>query len=593
MGDSTCSAQPAHLSIEPDATMSDKPSRLSIEPDAIMSDKPSTPITQNLATRQRPALDKSSPFITTSPLDRANDDTYQSILMHVEFQDLPNLRLVSSRWAKLVKAVWPAICTEHFPLPGMTGQRRANGHEDPFWAFTPSLLWAMSAVDGYDRHLIGECIFRLIHLDMSWPGCVKANPGANNRLLQLRNLPPRLKLPADVAFFMVLGIEIEAASPIGPISGDFGPEYAEETPREPWRISLMWPELGEDFLPYASSAEVSDAAEAAEAAANVINAAQEAAAAPSQQDDEGEHAMAADFFAPSPGDPPPGPAAAAVADPEGGGEGDAEDQEQEVIVQNSVGAYAAALARSRDMSLHAPQTLLDYGTYMEHPIGEGDNAMDRIYQDNSGSMLLCGNFALSASAGAHLPLYINCDPEAIGTSEYGGLHGVVFDSLGQVAGMDDEEFLGTLDYRFPFRKDNQAMTLTDLLADMNKVLLGSELRYEMRKRLESGEGPPDMDSHMPRSLDWGQLWQMTDLYGGITERLDAPEDDIASSIVDDMGEEGDDDGEEEGDDEEEEDDDEYPASMLGEEEDPAAAVALDEDPAIVGEFDEDPAAFES
>ena len=171
----------------------------------------------------------------------------------------------------------------------------------------------------------------------------------------------------------------------------------------------------------------------------------------------------------------------------------------------------------------------------------------RIYQRNATSMLLIGQFAnlsTEGHAGAHLPLFLDCDPQA--DAGFGGaLHFVVFDAE------PDDLDAAALDYRFEARVGGKPLTLTGLLERMSEMLTPLE-----------GSG-----------LSWEEAWRRVDLYGGLIAELDAPSDDVASSIEDDSV--GSLDESEElaweldldGEDDDESMDESYPASMLGDESD--------------------------
>ena len=63
----------------------------------------------------------------------------------------------------------------------------------------------------------------------------------DERLAQLLACPPPIRIPADVALFLALGCSIEGDSPIGTLSGNFGPDFeTDEDSLHRWRVSLTW-----------------------------------------------------------------------------------------------------------------------------------------------------------------------------------------------------------------------------------------------------------------------------------------------------------------------------------------------------------------
>ena len=479
----------------------------------------STPVTRAVSRRQRAVF-------APSVLEAANDDVCYLILGQIPSRDLTALRQVSRRWVLLVRRAWPSICLRRFPCFSGIG------------AIHPSFMWQLAVVDQADEARLFACLCTLAKLERAWPGAVSMrcdeHGGINCRLQKLRSLPANMRLPADAALFMLLGVTINGASPIATISGDFGPEYAAETPREPWRVATMWLPLEEQYL-----SAIQDAAAAAALAAAAE------AQLPADGDDEPEQ-QPEHIGHPAAG-VEAGDAAAEPANEPDGVAAPADDDEEPPIA----GSHADAIsASSGDVRLHEPLSLSDFGAFFDHPMGEDDPGFPmyrRIYQRNATSMLLIGQFAnlSDGQAGAHLPLFLDCDPQS--DAEFGGaLHFVVFDAE------PDDLDAAALDYRFEARVGGKPLTLTGLLERMS----------EMLRPLE-GSG-----------LSWEEAWRQVDLYGGLIADLDAPSDDVDSSIEDDsVGSLGD--SEElvaweldlDGEDESQSSDQSYPASMLGDETD--------------------------
>lgn len=424
------------------------------------------------------------------------------------------MRLVSHRYDQLLRESWPSLCYRRFsPI-------------SPSHCVPPALMWALLAVDRYDEATIARCLSALNALEARWPGAITiSDEGSNNRMQQMRSLPGgSIRLPADAALFLVLGISLEAASPIANLSGDFGEKFAEDTPREPWRLALTWPPLNEYAVTVMEDPAADPDAAADPAAGNAGNAADPAAA---------------------------GAAEAAAADDEA-------DDDGEEYAASLGGAYALALARSLAVGgLQQPQTLADFGAFYGHPIGEDSEVgahYDFIYR-RAESLVLVGQFALSSSAGAHLPLYLDCDPSASsgapGGAPGGALHCCTFDT-----DAGDGE---TDDYRFSWYIDGEPLTLTGLLEEMSDELA--------LNGVEDADEYYTARGHKP--FTWKECWHHTDFFGAMCDRIDnSCEKDDPFWSCSEAEEEQDDEAGEEGDDEEDagsvvSEEDAYPASMLG------------------------------
>ena len=162
-----------------------------------------------------------------------DDDVYHAVAEHIRSCDLPHLGRTSHRWRKMVDAAWPAICSRRFPaLP-------------PPMELPTTVLWYV-ATRGDEDDAIRAFLVTLGHLQREWPDAISATcdgSGINNRVLDLQARSTSLRLPADAALLYVLGARIEGFSPVGTATGDFGPAYHPETPREPWRMTLAWEPL--------------------------------------------------------------------------------------------------------------------------------------------------------------------------------------------------------------------------------------------------------------------------------------------------------------------------------------------------------------
>lgn len=166
-----------------------------------------------------------------------NDDIYHAVAEHIPTHHLPSLCCTSRRWREMVESAWPALCERRFPsLP-------------PPLTVPPAVLWPV-ATRGEEDALIAQFLSAVADLHADWPSALTLTcdeDGINNRLVGLMLRARTLRLPADAALFYLLGLRLDGASPVGMASGDFGPAegqpYSEDTPREPWRLSMGWEPL--------------------------------------------------------------------------------------------------------------------------------------------------------------------------------------------------------------------------------------------------------------------------------------------------------------------------------------------------------------
>ena len=485
--------------------------------------RPTTPATAGhpvtRSARSRIAVPRFSLF------DAVSDDICELILNHLQLKDLRDLRHVNVRWTRLVASAYPRVCRRRFS--------RVGDIEIP-----PAVLWELACMDDVDEDALRMCLSALARLETAWPGAVQTDrDGIRYRLDHLRVLKSRsqysadtqhLSLPADAVLCMVLGVQLEGSSPIGTLTGDFGPDFDEEAHREPWRLALSWPP--QLFLPPADAEHnpAADNGAFANAAANAAGAAGAHAAGAHQE----------------------------VAD---------EVNAAEAPIHAPLSASEFHAERGSHAPMHAPQFLADFIQSERESVGDVPS-LESIDHEDASSLLLVGHYALSVNThGVKLPLFLNCGtkhaPEhasdrssgrSSGRSRgEGGLHFVV--SIPEAAGMDggpDTEYS-----RFPAEIDQQPVGLTRLFQLMGEMLAPL-----------AGKAP-----------SWAAAWREVDFWAGVLHRFDNLEDDIESSVessiedgsvFDETGSVETDasealDEESEGEASGYEEGDEYPASMLG------------------------------
>lgn len=181
-----------------------------------------------------------------SVMEDCNQDVLDAILEALPCWSFPSLKLVNKRWAETVRAGWPGLCARRFP----------HAHMLPF--VSQDLIWlvatnAHSATTGAEADadtVIEHFLSVLAQIETTWHGALQVidEPMVVERVSRLRELMSIMHLPADAALMYFLGLRLESTSPMGTISGDFGPEFAHDTPREPWAIGLRWPALDDAFL---------------------------------------------------------------------------------------------------------------------------------------------------------------------------------------------------------------------------------------------------------------------------------------------------------------------------------------------------------
>ena len=163
-------------------------------------------------------------------------------------RDMPAFRLVNKRFAAVFDEEWSGICVRRFPgavnLP-------------------PDYLWALCTSSYASDESVRVILALLNRIHAEWPDALSTHlDGINNRWCQLcasfraktgapgassdEVLPAGVRLPADAAVLYLLGASFVGASPIGTLSGDFGPEFDADTERELWRVGLSWPPLREE-----------------------------------------------------------------------------------------------------------------------------------------------------------------------------------------------------------------------------------------------------------------------------------------------------------------------------------------------------------
>ena len=168
-----------------------------------------------------------------------SEDVVEHVYHALTTCGLAKCRGVSRRWRDHIEKAWPRICAFRFPaLPG-------------FGAVPTEVLWQLAKCYPTDDERVVLLLSALAKLQRDWPGAVRlCSEGINNRmshLTELRDARP----PADAALFFVLGASLESASPVGTLHGDFGEfdgDFDDATPREPWRISMLWPSPAEALL---------------------------------------------------------------------------------------------------------------------------------------------------------------------------------------------------------------------------------------------------------------------------------------------------------------------------------------------------------
>ena len=167
-------------------------------------------------------------------LSTIGDDLIGSILEQLPTKHMPAMRLVSQRYARLVVAAWPNICRHRFP--GAINLPRR-------------ILWSLTARRYAEDEAVKSILALLDRIHESWPDALsRDDAGVERRWFALRTrwASTWLRLPADAAVFYLLGASLLGASPIGTLSGDFGPDFDDETEREIWRVGLSWPPLTEE-----------------------------------------------------------------------------------------------------------------------------------------------------------------------------------------------------------------------------------------------------------------------------------------------------------------------------------------------------------
>ena len=490
-----------------------------------------------------------------------SDDVYHLVADHVPTRDLPFLARSSKRWQHMVDAAWPAICAKRWPTL-----------RSPL-TIPESILWAVATRADEDA-AIKRFLRVLAELHREWPDAVSVNcddaGGINNRLCELRG-KTSLQLPADAALFWLLGASLEGSSPVATTSGDFGPEYEETTPREPWRVALAWEPLG-----------MLDDEPAVDAAAGTPQTGNAQPLTPVEAFQEAviQIANTAD-------------AAAAVdgAVHEGAVAEDAADQEG----TESASPRAPARVPAPAPPLYELQSLEMLNEFWEAQV-EGiletnpvlNTAFEALVEQRGAQhgahLLQVANLVTDKMAGTCSMLFVDCRPRptsvrsaaapVVADSSASSVSGLM-SSEGQPAGacmvvLSGDEDDG--DYRFECNVNGEPLSLTVLL----ELMVGA-----LRSR-------PDC-----RGLRWQEAWRQVDLYEYICGALDAPEDDGMSSIMDDVeggfdvvhaeddeeGEEGDDLASNEDDyGSGSEDEDSYPASMLADADDLADDLADDPAP---------------
>ena len=174
---------------------------------------------------------------------------------------MPALRQASKRYAHLIDAAWPLICRSRF----------CNTAEGGL-TLPPHLLWALTASGYAEDEAVQKILALLSRIDTAWPDALSTDAARVDRRWEVLRSRwrcssgsadaatvaaavdaaaaaaprPPLRLPADAAVFYLLGASLLSASPIGTLSGDFGPDFEPETEREVWRIGLSWPPLTEE-----------------------------------------------------------------------------------------------------------------------------------------------------------------------------------------------------------------------------------------------------------------------------------------------------------------------------------------------------------
>ena len=168
-----------------------------------------------------------------------DDDVLTSVLFQLPTRNYLALRLVSKQWARLIMYAWPAICAQRFAVATTTP------------ALPPRYLWALATREDDDARLSGFlCV--LDRLTQAWPDALEIRLKATGtesfrgRWERLQAQATARRLPADVSAFYLLGAALSGASPIGTLTGDFGPQFDPDTEREQWRVSLTWPPLREE-----------------------------------------------------------------------------------------------------------------------------------------------------------------------------------------------------------------------------------------------------------------------------------------------------------------------------------------------------------
>ena len=513
------------------------------------------PVPKSCFVTGQSARSKTASRLAPDRWSELSDDVYHLVADHVPTRDLPFLARSSKRWQHMVEAAWPAICARRWPTL-----------RSPL-TIPESVLWAV-ATRGDEDAAIKRFLQVLAELHREWPDAVSVNcddaGGINNRLCELRG-KTSLQLPADAALFWLLGASLEGSSPVATTSGDFGPEYEETTPREPWRVALAWEPLGmlvdepavdaAAGTPQAGDAQPLTPVEAFQEA--VIQMANTADAAAAVDGTVHEDAVAED--------------AAAV-------EGTASQDHSETA---SPRAPARGPAPPPLYELQSLEMLNEFWeAQVEDVIATNpalNPALDALREQRGAHLLQMANLVTDKMAGTCSMLFVDCRPRATSvrnaaaSAEAGSSGSSSESSEGKPSGawmvvLSGDEDDG--DYRFECNVNGEPLSLTMLL----ELMVGA-----LRSR-------PDC-----RGLRWQEAWRRVDLYEYICGALDAPEDDGMSSIMDDgegdfdfvhaeddeEGEEGDDLASNE-DDYGSEDEDSYPASML------ADADELVDDPALDG-----------
>ena len=170
------------------------------------------------------------------PFAERPDDLRDLIIEHLPSVQLPQMMLTCKRWHRAIRHAWPALCEARYPT------------REPY-LMPAQCLWPLATRTAVDDEVIRGFLTTLSALCCEYPDALSTRcdvDGVNNRLCAMLAREPRM--PADAAIFYLLGGSLEASSPVGTTSGDFGPDegrlYHDETPREPWRVTLCWSPLG-------------------------------------------------------------------------------------------------------------------------------------------------------------------------------------------------------------------------------------------------------------------------------------------------------------------------------------------------------------